>query len=223
MAFALGLSFLEQNDNLALQITDTGGTYHAVDNDDGWGSATYEVTDIVASSDTTTASKYHLLLDITYTGSDAVQVTYDQINLYDLNGGAFTDASDLVWLIDAADLSDAGTAQGTDEDELLDGKYDFTYQLVLNSNHSTVYATYSESILVDGKVRVKVYDQLRQILTIYDSTELFVPIYHHQFKDILTVELKKGLFDSMIANVSDARTDEVISTLDVMERLTVND
>ena len=136
---------------------------------------------------------------------------------------AFADAGDLVFLVDAADLVSSGVAMGAATDPLLDGKYDFTYQLVSNSNHATVAATYSESILLDGIVRVKIYDQLRQIPTIYDSTELFIPIYDPQFRDILVIELKKGMFDGMLANVSDARSDEVLDTLDIIERLTVND
>ena len=219
MAFTLEVSWLEQNDNLALQLTDDSNTYAY--NGTGWGAPNPVVTDIVASSDTT-VGKYHLTLDITYTGSDAVSTTYDQINLYDLNGGAFSTVDDLVFLIDAADLSASGTAQGTDEDALLDGKYDYTYTLS-EADTGTTTQTTTGSILVDGKVRVKVYDQLRQISTIYDSTEVFVPIYHHDFKDILTTLLKKSLFDSMITNVSFAREDEVLSLLDVIERLTIND
>ena len=223
MALTFSISFLEQNDNLALQLTDDTGTYHAVDNPTGWTAPWAEVTDIVASDDVTPA-KYHLLLDVTYTGSDAVSVVYDQLNLYDLNGGAFADASELVFLIDAADLVDSvtGIAMGTDETPMLDGKYDFTYKLADNVS-GVVATTFSESILLDGNVRVKIYNQLREIPTIYDSTELFVPIYHHDFRDILVTLLKKGMFDGMLANVSDARADEVLNTLDVIERLTIND
>lgn len=221
----LDLSFLQQNDNLAIQITDEAGTYNNPDNTGGWGSGTVLVTDIVVSTDETTASKYHLLLDITYTGSDGVSTTYEQLNLYDLKGGAFTAATDLVWIIDAADLvaTDGTGAMGTDEDEMLDGRYDFVYQLVSNSNHAVVIATHSTSELVDGQVRVKIYDQLRQIDTIYESTEETVPIYHPNFREILVTELKKGLFDSMLSNVSFANSDEVLSTLDAIERLTIND
>jgi len=221
MGLELTLTFKEQNDNKALQITDATGTYSA-DNLTGWTSPNEEVTDIVASSDTTTASKHHLVLDVTYTGSDAVAITYTRLNMYDVNGGAFTTPAGLVFLIDPSDLVDSGVAQGTADDELLDGKYDFTYILKSNSADNSV-DSHSDSILIDGKVRVKCYDQLRQIPTIYDTTELFIPIYHTQFKDILTALLKKGMFDGMLSNVSDARSDEVLDTLDIVERLTVND
>ena len=221
MGLELSIAFLEQNDNKALQITDDTGTYSA-DNLTGWTTPNEEVTDIVASSDTTTASKHHLWLEVTYTGSDAVAITYTRLNLYDVNGGAFTTPSNLVFLIDPADLVDSGTAQGAADDELLDGKYDFTYYLTANTTDAIV-DSYSEQILLDGKVRVKCYDQLRQIPNIYDTTELFIPIYHEQFKDILTPLLKKGMFDGMLSNVSDARADEVLDTLDIIERLTVND
>jgi len=223
MALSLSLSFLQSNDNETLQITDDSGTYHAVDNPTGWGTPNEAVTDIVVSTDTTTAGKYHLLLSTDYTGSDGVTTTYDQINLYDHNGAAFVDTSDLVWTFDPSHFSASGTAMGESDDTLLDGKYDFVYQLVSNSDHSDVKATLSKSILLDGNVRVKVYNQLRQISTIYDSTETFVPIYHHDFKDILRTLLKKGLFDSMIAGVAHSATDDVLNLLDILERLTLND
>lgn len=225
MALTLNLEFLEQNDNLALKITDNAETYHAVDNSTGWGVPNPVVTDIVDSTDDVTVNKYHLLLDVTYTGSDAVSVTYTQLNLYDVNGAAFIDTADLTWTIDAADLVDLsdGQSQGTDENALFDGKYDFVYQLVSNINHSSVITTHSVSILLDGNVRVKIYNQLRQISTIYNSTELYVPIYHHQFKDILNVSLKKALFDSMLSGVSHSATNDILNLLDTIERLTLND
>jgi hypothetical protein len=223
MALELSLEFLQQNDNKAVQITDSSGTYHAVDNDTGWGAPNEAVTDIVESTDDYTASKYHLLLNVNYTGSDSVTIVYDQLNLYDVNGGPFADASDLTWSINPADLVSGGAAMGDSDSELLDGKYDFTYLLVSNSNHATVAATTDVSILLDGNIRVKLYNQLRQISTIYNSTETFVPIYHPDFKDILETLLKKGLFDSMLAGVTHAATEDVLNLLDTIERLTLND
>jgi len=223
MALSLSLSFLQQNDNKALQITDTAGTYLVTDNEGGWGAPNPAVTDIVISTDTS-GGKYHLILDVDYTGSDAVTVSYDQLNLYDLNGtGPFTDAGDLVWTIDPSDLVSSGTAMGTSDDVLLDGKYDFTYKLVDADNHSSEQDTYSHSILLDGNVRVKIYDQLRLIPRIYNSTEDFIPIYHHDFKDILTALLKKGMFDGMLADITFSNEADILSLLDTIERLTIND
>lgn len=222
MALELSLSFLEQNDNTALQITDDSGTYHAVDNPTGWGAPNEAVTDIVESTNET-VGKYHLLLGVTYTGSNAVPIVYTDLNLYDLNGGAFADVTELTWSVDPADLVSGGIAQGSSEDTLLDGKYDFVYSLVDADDHSSVAATLSISILLDGKVRVKVYNKLREIPTIYNTTDQVVPIYNDSFREILTTLLKKALFDAMLAGVTHSNTDDVLDILDTLERLTLND
>ena len=229
MALELGLTFLEQNDNVALQLTDdTGETTTGTAT--GWGvvsslapnPATDVYTDIITSTGTT-AEKWHLKLDVTVTTSDSVSTTYDQLDLFDLNGGAFVDVGDLIWVIDPSDLISDGTAMGTDADELVDGIYDFTYSLLDAPTDLVIEDSLSVSVLIDGKVRVKVYDVIRQIPTIYTNTDQALSIFGSEFKDILIALLKYGIFRGMISNVCDANETEILNTLDTLERLTTND
>jgi len=231
MALELSLAILQENDNTGLQLTDSTGTT-ATGTATGWGvvaveqnpPATVVVTDIVEDSDVATAAKWHLLLDVTVTSSNGTPVIYDQINLYDFDStGPFADETELVWVLDPADLVSGGTAMGLADDELLDGIYDITYSLVDNSDHPTIENALETKILVDGKVRVKVYDVLRQIQSIYDCTNEDEPIYNPEYKDILVALLKYGMFRGMIANVCDSNETEILNILDTLERLTIND
>jgi len=206
MALELSLAILQENDNTGLQLTDSTGTT-ATGTATGWGvvaveqnpPATVVVTDIVEDSDV-------------------------QINLYDFDStGPFADETELVWVLDPADLVSGGTAMGLADDELLDGIYDITYSLVDNSDHPTIENALETKILVDGKVRVKVYDVLRQIQSIYDCTNEDEPIYNPEYKDILVALLKYGMFRGMIANVCDSNETEILNILDTLERLTIND
>lgn len=231
MALDLSLSILEENDNTGLQITDATGTT-ATGTATGWGvtaveqnpPATVVVTDIVAGSDVTTASKWHLLLDVIVTTSDGTSTTYDQINLYDLDTtGPFADNTELVWVIDPSDLVSDSEAMGESTDELVDGIYYITYSLVDNAAHGTIEDAFSVTILVDGKVRVKVYDVIRQIQSIYNCTNEEQPIYNKEFRDVLVALLKYGIFRGLLANLSSGNTTEILNILDTLERLTTND
>ena len=231
MALELALDFLEANDNTGLQLTDATGET-ATGTTTGWGVVSGEAptpatdlyTDIVASADVLTAAKWHLLLDVTMTPTDGTPIVYDQLNLYDLDTtGPFVAVGDLVWGLDPADLVSGGIAQGAEDDELIDGVYDIVYSLVVNSAHATVEYTLETSILVDGKVRVKVYDVIRQISSIYDCTNEEEPIYNPEYRDVLVSLLKYGMFRSMIANVADSNETEILNILDTLQRLTIND
>jgi len=112
---------------------------------------------------------------------------------------------------------------GTDADELVDGIYDFTYSLLDAPTDLVIEDSLSVSVLIDGKVRVKVYDVIRQIPTIYTNTDQALSIFGSEFKDILIALLKYGIFRGMISNVCDANETEILNTLDTLERLTTND
>ncbi len=230
MALELKLQFLEENDNTGLQLTDNTGTT-ATGTATGWGvvsslapnPATDLVTDIVASA-TSTAEKWHLVLDVTVTTSDGTETTYDQLDLYDLDTtGPFATVADLVWVIDPADLETGGEAMGEADAELADGIYDITYSLLDAPTDVVEESVLTTSILVDGKIRVKVYDVIRQISTIYTNTNEELPIFNPDFRDILVALLKYGMFRSMLANVSDGNQTEILNLLDTIERLTTND
>ena len=230
MALDLQLLFLQENDNTGLQLTDdTGET--STGTTTGWGvvsgeaptPATDDYADIITSA-ATTAAKWHLKLDVIYTGSDGTEITYDQLDLFDLDTtGPFAVVGDLVWVLEPSDLSVSGDAQGSSGDEFLDGIYDFTYTLLDAPTDAIEEDKLEESILVDGKVRVKTYDVIRQISSIYDCTNEEEPIYNPKYRDVLLALLKYGLFRSMIANVSDGNQTEIENILDTIERLTIND
>jgi len=234
MALDLALTFIQENDNTGLQVTDNTGET-ATGTATGWGvvsglapnPATDLYTDIVASA-TTTAEKWHLKLDIVVTTSDGTETTYDQIDLYDLattDGTTvpFAAVTDLVWVIDPANLISDGTAMGAVTDELVDGIYDITYTLADAPTDAVLEDVLETSILVDGKVRVKVYDVLRQISTVYNCTNEEEPVYTPEYRTILLSMLKYGMFRGMIANLSDGNTTEILNILDTLERLTIND
>lgn len=230
MALELAISALQENDNTGLQLTDATGET-STGTTTGWGvvsgeaptPATDDYEDIIAS-DETTAEKWHLKLDVTVTTSDGTSTTYDQIDLFDLDStGDFATVGALVWVIDAADLVSGGVAMGEATDELVDGIYDITYSLLDAATDTVEEAVLETKILVDGKVRVKVYDVLRQISTIYTNTHQDLPVFDDDFKDILIALLKYGMFKSMIANVSDGNTTKILNILDTLERLTIND
>ena len=173
MALVLDLTYSQSNDATDLTLTDAAGTYHAVDNDDGWetgGATNPDPADIVISTDTTTASKYHLVLNITVTDKYNTETIYDEINLYDISLAAdagftgYVDAGDLVWTLTPADFDVSGTAMGTSSDLFDDGVYDITYTLRENVGPTpTVIVTLNEKIVVDGDVRIDVYNKLRNI------------------------------------------------------------
>lgn len=214
MALELSLGKSQSNDAITLTLTDTAGTYHAADNPTGWGGGTYEVANIVASTDTTTSSKYHLLLDLTVTDKNGDSTSYDQINLYDHNGGSFTDTGDLTWDFTPADFDVSGTSMGAATDKLDDGVYVFIYQLVLNSNHSTVYATLTEGFIVDGDVKIELYDMLRQVPDDYDNEAL------DKSKDILDALVAKSYYDGILAySIPESNTTRISTMLYTLDKM----
>lgn len=214
MALVLDLEYSQSNDATTLTITDTAGTYHAVDNADGWGAPNAATTDIVISTDVVNAgTEYHLLLDIMVTDKDGIETTYDTINLYDQNGGGFADAGDLTWDLTPADFSASSTAMGEATDKLTDGVYSLTYQLVDNDSHSSVQATYSEDMLVDGDVRIDVYNKLRQISVDYDYEAVDTS------RDVMEALLAYSYLQSIEASAAVAMIEELVSMLYTLDKL----
>ena len=189
MALDLSITFTESNDNKTVILTDTTGTYSA-DNLTGWGSPNIDVGDIISGS---TASKYNLLLTITITDSSGTETEYDEINLFDHNGGAFTDASDLVFEMNSSHLLSGGTALGDSDDELPDGLWAIDYRIVdADYNSETNGLSTADNYIVDtfyliyGVVKASVYDKLRQIPTDYmcnncDSREIMEAIFMYGY------------------------------------------
>ena len=217
MALVLDLEYSQSNDATTLTLTDDAGTYHVVDNADGWetgGATNLDPSDIVISTDVVNAgTEYHLLLDVVVTDKNGTETTYDQINLYDQNGGAFTDASDLTWDLTPADFEEGGAAMGVATDKLDDGVYELVYQLVDNDDHASVKATFSEDILVDGDVRIDVYNKLRQITVDYDFEA------NDTSRDVMEALLAYSYLQAIEASSAVAMTEELINMLYTVDKL----
>ena len=171
MALSLGLSYEQSNNAVTLTLTDTTGVYNVATNPGGWesgGATNPDVTDIVAST-VTTAGKYHLKLDVIVTDKAGTATTYDQIDLYDHNGGAFADAGDLIFQFTAADFIESSTGMGDNTDKLTDGVYNITYTLIDAPTDTTITDSIEQDILIDGEVRIDVYNKLRQVSVDYDN------------------------------------------------------
>lgn len=214
MALELSLSYLQYNDATALVLTDDTGNTESGD----WGQGGNINIDDIDNVD------YGLELDITVTTSDGSSITYDSIDLYDVFGPFSTYPDDMVFTITADMLVSGGTAMGASGDKLDDGVYEITYTAYdLLPSKTVIDDQLIESILVDGQVRIKVFDQLREISTLYDCTDEDKPLYSAEFQEILDSLLKYGLFSGMLASVSNATQEEVLNILDTLKRLTVND
>jgi hypothetical protein len=192
MALALSLSYSQRNDNKLLTLTDSTTNWNVDGN--------IAVTGITS-----------LTLDVTIVTSDNTETVYDQIDLFDLHGG-FTLASDLVFPIDCSMLEDSGTALGAATDELPDGIYTFTY--IVNEG-GVAETSYTEDILVEGKVRVAVYELLRTLPTTYSCTEC-------KTKEIMDAIFCYGLLNSMESAGYVAKNEELIIQLYTLERLVTN-
>ncbi len=215
MALSLALTATQSNDATYLTVTDSTGETAAT----GWGvGGNEDYPHIVISTDTTTGSRYHLLLTVAVEDKDANTTTYDAINLYnkasdDGTTVPFAALTDLVWTLDAADLIDNSVAMATSSDRMTDGLYTLTYSLVLNSNHSTVSDTYEVTMLVDGDVRADVYDALREISNNYDNE------INDESDEIMEALLKYSYLQAMEASATVALSDEIISMLYTLNKL----
>lgn len=206
---------LQSNDATVLRIQDDTGVYDASDNPTGWGTPNEEVTDIVALT-TTTASKYHLTLDVVITTSDSTETTYDTIDLY-TEYGPFSDITDLVFDLNSTKLITSGVAYGDSTDSLPDGWYVITYKLA-SADTDTAISSTTVTLLIDGNVRSAVYDDLR---TVPYSTD-FETLSHNvdEWDNVLNPIYYYSLFRGMLAEVTLAKKEEILNMLSVLEQLT---
>ena len=188
MALTPSLSYTERNDNKLLTITDTTTNYATGGN--------------IAVTDITT-----LTLDVTITTSDGTETAYTQIDLFD-EFGAFTVQADLVFPMDATYLLSGGVALGLATDELPDGVYDFIYTI-------NVTNVFTESILVQGRVRKSVYELLRTLPVTYNCKDC-------KTKEIMDIIFCYGLLNSLESSGYVAKNEELINQLSVLERLVTN-
>jgi hypothetical protein len=193
MALTPTLSYVQRNDNKLLTFTDT--TLN-------WGVGGNAVVTGVTV----------LTLDIKITTSNNTQITYDTIDLVDLFGDnaapEFNDQAAMVFPITAAMLKVLTTPMGTSDMELPDGLWEITY--TINSTVGT-----PETIFLDGRVRVAVYELLRTLPTIYNCGEC-------KTKTVLDALYAYGCLNILRSDAYVAKTEELISLLYVLERIVTN-
>lgn len=220
-ALTLDLSYSQFNDATTLTLTDTTSN---------WGSNDNSNVDVTDPDEWDNASPdYFLELDVTVYFPSGTSTTYDTLDLvaeFGDNGTTpslhFSAQSAMVYEITADMLESGGDAMSSSGDELLDGIYKVTYTLYSYSPKAVVDQLV-EYIPVYGKIRMKVFDQLRLANTIYEQTNEDVPVYSHEFEDILDALNKYSLFLGAQSRVSLSNQEKVLNTLDALQRLTVND
>jgi len=213
MALDLGLSYAQSNNAVTLTLTDSTGVYADPSNLGGWGAPNELVTNIVASTDTTTASKYHLLLDVIVTDKNGTETVYDQINLYDHAGGAFADTGDLVWEFNAADFIESSTAMGLSSARLDDGVYNISYTLVDNVAPNAQVDGIEQNVLIDGDVRADVYDKLRLVPNDYLNEN------NDKSSDIMEALLAYTYLQGTTASADTSQVEELYTQLYTLDKL----
>jgi len=220
MALVLDLTYSQSNDSTTLTLTDSAGTYVAVDNTDGWGAPNTAVTDVVVSTDEG-GNDQHLLLDVSVTDKNGTETTYTTINLYDQKGvgfAGFTTAAILTWTLTPADFVSGGTAMGLSTDKLDDGVYDITYSLKLNdATHSVTTTSLQETVLVDGDVKFDVYNKLRQIPIDYAYEN--IDTSRDVMEALLSYAYLKSIEKSESESIAVSRTEEVANMLYTLDKL----
>ena len=199
MALALSLSALERNDNELLTLTDVST---------GWG--TPNVTNITARTSLT----YSLTLDITINNIDSI-IVYDQIDCYVLHGGVFATQADLVFALDATKLISSNGPIGNSSTVLPDGIYDIVYKVQhWNGVSWDDINVLSISVLIDGQIKLKVYDKLRKVYKWSYSPDGYRNINEASYYYTFLQSIEKSAFV--------ARKSELLQMLETLERLLLN-
>jgi hypothetical protein len=216
MAINLSATFKEQNDNKALVITDTTNNWSET-----WSSG----GNISIDSIGTNPGGYDnilFLLDISIMTADGVTVEYDTIDLYDefAPDGGFVDQNDLIFTIPCSLLKVDGTAIGTNEVEIPDGIWTISYYLKDDpggSGYDTY--TYDTQVLINGIIKVKVYQMLRKIPVLYLCGDARGDKELRKIKDaIFSYSYLMGIESAAFS----AKVEELLNQLYTLERITVN-
>lgn len=211
-------SIVQSNDTTVLRITDGSGLYNATTNPGGWLGEADSIPTTQPKASAVNGSTVHLYLDIAVTKSDNVTTTYDQIELYD-EFGPFTDVTDLVFDIDCTLLQVSSVAIGTATDSIPDGWYTITYSFV-DDGSSYTDSTVTSYALIDGIVRNKVYNELRDVP--YSTEWIRYSNDFTEWTNILYPLYYYSLLQGMVSEVSNARKTEVLEMLATLERILVN-
>ncbi len=212
MALALKMTTpVQSNDATTIQIVDDTGVYAAGTNTGGWGTPNQEVSYINGST-------AHLYLGITITTSSGAVVTYDDIELYNLIGPA-TSVEDLVFNITPDMLISDGIPLGDVDSTFPDGWYSIKYSF-LDDLATYPPTSNTHNILMDGTVKIQIYDKLRDI----PYSNLWV-LFNHDFKewyDILYPQYYNGILVGMELNTNAANKNVNLNILGTLERLLNN-
>ena len=216
MALSLNIdTIIQSNDSDTLRLIDGSGSYDAVTKPGGWLPEASSVPTTQPKTSMVNGSTIHLYLDVTIINSDSTEITYDQIELYDVSG-PFATVNNLVFDITPNLLVSHGTALGEAGSSFPDGWYTFTYSFV-DSTSTYTNSTVTTTFVVDGVVRNEVYAKLRDI-PYSSSWELF----NHDYKewyDILYPLYYKGMLDGMLSEISDARKNEILDMMKTLKKL----
>jgi hypothetical protein len=172
--------------------------------------ATMEVKQVTPKVTEITA----ITLDTTVTGVSNVAQPKDQVDLYVLNSGPFTDVSQLVFTITAALLGD--TADSLLEDGLYALEYNVSYQGSDQIGTKELTQLLEVTILVYGQVKVAVYDKYRQIpawCNCEDQDALW---------KIMETDLLGAYLTAIETSAYIAKTEELINMLIVLDDMVKN-
>lgn len=202
MALDLNLSYVQSNDNRTLIISDITGTESG-----GWGDgANINVTDIDGVTHT-------LEIQIKIKTSDGTEITYDYIDLYS-EFGPFATTTDLVFSITAPLLTNLGTALGDSTTKLPDGIYTISYYV---DRGLAGAISITDTILIDGQVRVEVYDLLRKVPVKYNCSENYRDCFPDE--DILDALAWYSYLKGMQFSATLSKQEEILAMLSNLQEL----
>lgn len=215
MAVALALTQLQSNDAKTIVFTDDTGGYDASTNTGGWGSPNQVTSDVIVTT-LTTPAKYHLTLNVTYTNSSNVSITYDTIDLYDEFTSEFAKDYGMIFTVTMAHLQKSGVAAGTSSDVFPDGIYDVKYSII-EADTSTVVYEKNYELLVDGVIRIKVYDnQIANTSTVYKQKQFNAD--ERDWQDLLDSMFITSYFMSLQTQEDDASRSQKLEMLYFLEQ-----
>jgi hypothetical protein len=203
MALSLNFSSVQRNDNKVLTITDTST---------GWGTGSDpNFTSIQSISGLT----YSLTLDITVKQQSIPDIVFDTLDLGSY--GPFATQTDLIFNLDSSVLKINTIPYSTALIMLPDGVYDMVYKV----SHYTggVWVTVnslSASYLIDGTIRNKVYNKLRQIPVIYYNKD------YSNKREVMDAIFAFAYLDSIEKSAYIARKEELLTMLETLNRFYLN-
>lgn len=201
---------IQSNDNTVIKFTDNTGIYAAVTNVHGWGSPNTAVSDIDGVTHT-------LELLVSITTSSGTQVDYEYIDLYD-EFGPFTTVNDLEFAITSDILLEGTDPLGTTEDVLPDGWYEISYVV---DRDLAGEDTFSYQLLVDGNIRLKVDNALRELPYLWNTRA--DALNSRDWETLLGGLKKLSYFNGMLADVTTAKEEEVLDILGTLEDICLID